>query len=70
MSRSPEPRGVCVVRVRREPFGLVLHVTSRPDVEDVFREVEATATDVDHAVELVHRFLQEFADPTPDRDLL
>jgi hypothetical protein len=60
MPRSPATTGVCVVRVTHEPAGLVVHLTSRLDVEDASGESRATVGSIDQGVALVRRFLEEY----------
>lgn len=60
MPRLPEPRGVCVVRVTREPTGLMLHVLSRLDVNDSSGQAEAIELDIERGLDLVRQFLEDF----------
>ena len=60
MPRSPEPVGVCVLRITRGPAGLVVDVTSRLDVEAGSGESRATVTGLDQGVAVVRRFLEDF----------
>lgn len=60
MPRSPATAGVCVVRITHGPAGLVVHVTSRLDVEDASGETRTTAAGIDQGVALVRSFLEEY----------
>jgi hypothetical protein len=60
MPRSPEHTGVCVLRITREPAGLVVHMTSRVDVNDASGESRATVVGLDQGVAAVRRFLEDF----------
>jgi hypothetical protein len=67
MPRSREHTGVCVLRITREPAGLVVHLTSRVDVNDASGEAHATVVGLDEGVAAVRRFLEDFRlECTPD----
>jgi hypothetical protein len=61
MRSSSESRGVCIVRVTRQSAGLLLTLTVRADVENMSSQSETSTTDVDEALAIVRRFVEDFA---------
>ena len=57
MERASRSKGVCVVTITRQPTGLLITVTTRPDVEKEAGQETRTVTTVDEAVGALREFL-------------
>lgn len=54
--------GVCVLRVQRQPSGLLITVLMNPDVDTRTAEESRRLPDVEAATAAVHEFLERFAE--------
>jgi len=65
MQLRTEPCGVCILRVRREPTGLLIKVITQLDISEGAGHQEVTRTDVNDVVALVRRFIEDFTRAHP-----
>ena len=64
MERSARRKGVCVVTIMRQPTGLLIAITTRPDVEEAAGATTRAVTTIDEAVEALREFLIRFTSLT------
>ncbi len=69
--RAQRRTGVCLVRAEtQESGGFLISVTTNPDISVGARiQMSARVVSVERAIELVTRFLEEWAEDAPSGDL-
>lgn len=61
MERSAQCKGVCVVTITRQPVGLLIKISTRPDVGKQAGQGAQTVTTIDEAVSALQEFLILFS---------